>query len=227
MCGREEEGEHGGRRQLAVFRTGRHASGRAHGIGAAPRAVIDRGARMTNRGQQRKAPPLEELFRIGWVQQSAASVRAEVVSDLRRATCVQHHGRTEPSATNAANARRPQYQRNLAVTSTANDGWKTFTHQGSRVRSDVATASAEARSGSMSRTATRRYSIGMRSSIDYEFTSLAGRDPQPRASGGCSHTSAPISSVCNLVLLGQVCTIGDRCRGRSRVVVPIAPVARS
>jgi hypothetical protein len=40
---------------------------------------------------------------------------------------VQHHGRTEPSATNAANARRPQYQRNLAVTSTANDGWKTFT----------------------------------------------------------------------------------------------------
>ena len=135
MCGREEEGEHGGRRQLAVFRTGRHASGRAHGIGAAPRAVIDRGARMTNRGQQRKAPPREELFRIGWVQQSAASVRAEVVSDLRRATCVQHHGRTEPSATNAANARRPQYQRNLAVTSTANDGWKTFTRQGSLVRS--------------------------------------------------------------------------------------------
>jgi hypothetical protein len=137
MCGREEEGEHGGRRQLAVFRTARQASGRAHGIGAAPRAVIDRGARMTNRGQQRKAPPLEELFRIGWVQQSAASVRAEVVSDLRRATCVQHHGRTEPSATNAANASRPQYQRNLAVTSTANDGWKTFTRPGSLVRPSI------------------------------------------------------------------------------------------
>jgi hypothetical protein len=74
----------------------------------------------------------------------------------------------------------------------------------------------------MSSTATRRYSIGMRSSIDYECTSLAGQDPQPRASGGCSHTSAPISSVCNPVLLAQVGTIGDRCRGRSRVVVPIA-----
>jgi hypothetical protein len=42
---------------------------------------------------------------------------------------VQHHRRTEPSATNAANARSRQNQRNLAVTSTANDGWKTFTQQ--------------------------------------------------------------------------------------------------
>jgi hypothetical protein len=40
---------------------------------------------------------------------------------------VQHHRRTEPSATNAANGRSAQYQRNLAVTSTANDAWKTFT----------------------------------------------------------------------------------------------------
>jgi hypothetical protein len=53
--------------------------------------------------------------------------RAEVVSDLRRATGVQHPRRNEPSATNAAKARSPQYQRNLAVTGTANDGWKTFT----------------------------------------------------------------------------------------------------
>src|SRR6478735_7495197 len=56
-----------------------------------------------------------------------ASVRAEVVSDLRRATGVQHHRRTEPSATNAANGRSAQYQRNPAVTTTANDAWKAFT----------------------------------------------------------------------------------------------------
>jgi hypothetical protein len=70
-----------------------------------------------------------------WVPHWAASVPAEVVSDLRRATSVQHHRRTEPSATNLANARSPQYQRTLAVTNTANDGWKTFTRQGSLVRS--------------------------------------------------------------------------------------------
>jgi hypothetical protein len=64
-----------------------------------------------------------------------AARRTEVVSDLRRATGVQHHGRTEPSATNAANARSPQHQRNLAVTNTANDDRKTFTRQGSLVRS--------------------------------------------------------------------------------------------
>ena len=56
-----------------------------------------------------------------------AALRTEVVSDLRCATNVQHHRRTEPSATNAANARSPPHQRNLAVTSTANDGRKTFT----------------------------------------------------------------------------------------------------
>jgi phenylpropionate dioxygenase-like ring-hydroxylating dioxygenase large terminal subunit len=50
-----------------------------------------------------------------------------VVSDLRCATGVQHHRRTQPSATNPANARSPQNQQNLAVTSTANDGRKTFT----------------------------------------------------------------------------------------------------
>jgi len=55
-----------------------------------------------------------------------------VVSDLRPATGVQHHSRTELSATNAANAGRSQDQRNLAVTSTANDGRKTFTRHGSR-----------------------------------------------------------------------------------------------
>jgi hypothetical protein len=70
-----------------------------------------------------------------WVPHWAASVPAEVVSDLRRATSVQHHRRTEPSATNLANARSPQYQRTLAVTNTANDGWETFTRQGSLVRS--------------------------------------------------------------------------------------------
>ena len=75
--------------------------------------------------------PGEGLVRILLGPALAVSVRAEVVSDLRRATSVQHHRRTEPSATNAANARSPQNQRNLALTSTANDGWKTFTRQGS------------------------------------------------------------------------------------------------
>jgi hypothetical protein len=66
------------------------------------------------------------LIRLG-----PALGRASVgVSDPRRATCVQHHRRTEPSATNAANAGRPQDHRNRAVTSTANDGRKTFTRQG-------------------------------------------------------------------------------------------------
>ena len=112
-----------------------------------------------------------------------------MVSYLRRATGVQHHRRTEPSATNAANACSPQNQRNRAVTSTANDGRKTFTQQGSLVRSDVATASAEARSGSMSRTATRPYSIGMRSCIDYEFTSLADKT---RSRGHPADTHTPV-----------------------------------
>ena len=83
----------------------------------------------------REGPRSTDASGFCWGPHWPASVGAEVVSDLRRATCVQHHGRTEPSATNAANARRPQYQRNLAVTSTANDGWKTFTRQGSLVRS--------------------------------------------------------------------------------------------
>jgi len=64
-----------------------------------------------------------------------AALGTEVVSDLRRATGVKHDRRTEPSATNTANAGSPKYQLNLAVTSTANDGWKTFTRQGSLVRS--------------------------------------------------------------------------------------------
>ena len=58
-----------------------------------------------------------------------AALGTEVVSDLRRATGVKHDRRTEPSATNTANAGSPKYQLNLAVTSTANDGWKTFTQQ--------------------------------------------------------------------------------------------------
>ena len=56
-----------------------------------------------------------------------AALGTEVVSDLRRATGVKHDRRTEPSATNTANAGSPKYQLNLAVTSTANDAWKTFT----------------------------------------------------------------------------------------------------
>jgi hypothetical protein len=58
-----------------------------------------------------------------------AALGTEVVSDLRRATAVHHDRRPEPSATNTANAGSPKYQRNVAVTSTANDGWKTFTQQ--------------------------------------------------------------------------------------------------
>ena len=53
-----------------------------------------------------------------------AALGTEVVSDLRRATGVKHDRRTEPSATNSANAGSPKYQLNLAVTSTANDGRK-------------------------------------------------------------------------------------------------------
>jgi len=53
-----------------------------------------------------------------------AALGTEVVSDLRRATGVKHDRRTERSAINTANAGSPKYQRNLAVTSTANDGWK-------------------------------------------------------------------------------------------------------
>jgi len=64
-----------------------------------------------------------------------AALGTEVVSDLRRATGVKHDRRTERSAINTANADSPKYQRNLAVTSTANDGWKTFTRQGSLDRS--------------------------------------------------------------------------------------------
>jgi len=113
----------------------RRSASRSRPRGSALRAVVDRAARTTNRRQVGKAPALEGLFGILLGPALAASVRAEVVSDLRRATSVQHHRRTEPSATNAANARSPQNQRNLAVTSTANDGWKTFTRQGSLVRS--------------------------------------------------------------------------------------------
>jgi hypothetical protein len=113
----------------------RRSASRSRPRGSALRAVVDRAARTTNRRQVGKAPALEGLFGILLGPALAASVRAEVVSDLRRATSVQHHRRTEPSATNAANARSPQNQRNLAVTSTANDGWKTFTRQGAQVRS--------------------------------------------------------------------------------------------
>jgi hypothetical protein len=63
------------------------------------------------------------------------SVPADVVRIFGRATDVQHHRRIEPSATNAANAGRRQYQRNLPVTSTANDARKTFSRQWAQVRS--------------------------------------------------------------------------------------------
>jgi hypothetical protein len=111
-----EEGHRGGRRSAHPRGTGDHrATHHRPGGGSAPRGT---GLNVVMTGRD-----------------IVAARRTEVVSDLRRATGVQHHGRTEPSATNAANARSPQHQRNLAVTNTANDDRKTLTRQGSLVRS--------------------------------------------------------------------------------------------
>src|SRR6185437_2038226 len=87
--------------------------------------------------RSREGPGARGLLRILLGPALAASVRAEVVSDLRRATSVQHHRRTEPSANQRYQRRYAQNQRNLAVTNTANHGWKTFTRPGSLVRPSI------------------------------------------------------------------------------------------
>jgi hypothetical protein len=108
-------------------------------LGSHPRGMKRTGGHRVYRDDQqrpsREGPALEGLFRILSGSPLGRFVPADVVTDLRRATNVQHHRRTEPSATNPAKTRSPQYQRNLAVTSAANDDWETFTRQGSLVRS--------------------------------------------------------------------------------------------
>jgi len=82
---------------------------------------------------------------------NARPVRVAVVRDLRRATGVQHHRRTEPSATNAAYARSLRYQRKLAVTSPSQRSVETFT----RKRSTTWYASADTALGARSSSSTK------------------------------------------------------------------------